>query len=41
MMSVCELPFILQRISVTNIYLSNNIYDINIACGGPAMDLLE
>ena len=30
--SMCELLFILQCISVTNIILSNNVYDISIVC---------
>ena len=29
---MCELLFILQHISVTNIILSNNVYDISIVC---------
>ena len=29
---MCVILFILQRISVTNIILSDNVYDINIAC---------
>ena len=29
---MCELLFILQCISVTNIILSNNVYDTNIVC---------
>ena len=29
---MCELLFILQRISVTNTILSNNVYDISIVC---------
>ena len=29
---MCELLFILQRISVTSIILSYNVYDISIVC---------
>ena len=29
---MCELLFILQRISVTNIIISNNVYDISTVC---------
>ena len=29
---MCELLFILLHISVTNIILSNNVYDISIVC---------
>ena len=29
---MCELLFILQRISVTNIILSKNVYDTNVVC---------
>ena len=29
---MCEPQFILQRISVTKIILSNNVYDISIVC---------